>query len=141
MSCPCKAGKQPAYYADERFADNYYYSDGRMANQNPVLPGSVGSDGTKHPNMVEFINDYDHDNDQNEFGEPQSVYYNSYPQALPGACDTIDTAGILLGGVILGGLGALFLVNLTGETSLFGIAGKAKHAGSHTYHSARKTIR
>jgi hypothetical protein len=59
---------------------------------------------------------------------------------VPGACDSIDAVGILVGGLIIGGLGALFMANMTGETSLFGIARKVKHAGSHTYHSARNTI-
>lgn len=87
MPCPCnKTGNRPGDF----------YSDERMANQPPVLPGD---------------------------------------------CAPLDTGALLIGGIILGGLGALFLANMTGTTSLFGIGGRVKHAASHTYHSAKKTFR
>lgn len=92
MTCQRCSGVRPG--------DQPFYSDGRFANQPPVLPGGV-----------------------------------------PGDCAPLDATGLLIGGVIIGGIGALFLANMTGTTSLFGIGSKIKHAGSHTYNSARKTFK
>jgi hypothetical protein len=87
MPCPCnKTGNRPGDF----------YSDERMANQPPVLPGD---------------------------------------------CAPLDTGALLIGGVILGGLGALFLANLTGSTSLFGIGGKVKHGIGHTGRSVKRTFK
>lgn len=84
---------------------------------------------------------------QNDFAYTQmpGEYYSDERMAnqnlyVPGACDQLDTGALLIGGLIIGSLGALFMVNLTGETSLFGMGRKIKHAGSHTYHSARNVV-
>jgi hypothetical protein len=62
------------------------------------------------------------------------------PAAEPGACDSPDAAGLFIAGLVIGGLGALFMANLTGETSVRGIYRKTKHGVGHTYSSAKRTV-
>ena len=65
---------------------------------------------------------------------------NQVPGATPGAADAPDAFALFVGGLLIGAVGTLFMVNLTGETSVRGIYGKTKKGVSHTYNSAKKTV-
>jgi len=65
---------------------------------------------------------------------------DEYPDATPDACSPIDAAGLVIVTAGVTVLATLFMANLTGETSVRGIARKTGRGARHTYNSARNTI-
>ena len=90
------------------------------------------------PNQTEYIPPYPNTPNEDFYSDERMA---NQPLYIPGECAPLDTYGLLIGGIIVGGIGALFLANMTGTTSLFGIGSRVKHAAGHTYRSAKKTFK
>jgi hypothetical protein len=57
----------------------------------------------------------------------------------PGACDNGDALGIAVGAFILGSIATVVFINISGETSVRGLAKKTHQYARGAYHVARKS--